>query len=193
MPRGKHEFRPSRGIRALVVVLAVGIPLAVVAAGLSIPTRASASGTTTTGKSQTVKTTINIPAMVVDNLCNADVVNLSGDATITVTTTPRSNGGYTVRSSFIAPNLRGTRILPPPPIGYKGDDRENAYSYYAPAGSSTHRVVHWTKLVPQGNAPTMYLVVVIREAILADGTPAVPVFERAYLICRQPTCSSQRV
>ncbi len=57
------------------------------------------------------------------------------------------------------------------------------YSYYAPPPQpSTHRYTHWTKLVPEGNAPTMYLVVVIRETILADGTP-VPVAERAYLKC----------
>lgn len=158
----------------------------VLAVATAAPAGANSRGTT-------VRTTINIPAMVVDNLCNLDVVNLSGDLTITTTTTPTANGGYTVRSSSVAGNLRGTRIAPLPAIGYRGADGENTYSYYAPPPfPSTHRVVHWTTLVPQGNAPRMYLVLVIREAITADGT-VIPVFERAYLVCQQPTCSETRV
>jgi hypothetical protein len=176
-----------------MVVLAVGIPLAVVAAGLSLPPRASASGTAKPGKGQTTDVTINLPALVLDNLCNGDVVNLSGDLRIITTTKPTGNGGYTVRSTAIARGLRGNRIAPPPAIGYHGDDGENTYSYYAPPPyPSTHRVVHWTKLVPEGNAPSMYLVLVIKETIAQDGT-VVPVFERAFLVCRQPTCSSKRV
>jgi hypothetical protein len=98
-----------------------------------------------------------------------------------------------VRSSAIARDLRGNRIAPLPAIGYHSDDAENAYSYYAPPPyPSTHRVVHWTRLIPEAKAPSMYLVLVLRETILADGT-VVPAFERAYLVCRQPRCSNQRV
>jgi hypothetical protein len=50
----------------------------------------------------------------------------------------------------------------------------------------------WTKLVPQGPAPSKYLVLVLRETITADGT-VVPVFERAYLVCKQPKCSAERI
>jgi hypothetical protein len=164
------------------------IMLAIVGAVLAVaaPAHAESRGTT-------VRSTINIPAMVVDNLCNLDVVNLSGDLTITTTTTPTRDGGYTVETSSIARDLRGTRIAPPPPIGYRGADGENTYSYYAPPPfPSTHRVVHWTTLIPDGNAPTMYLVLVIREAIAADGT-VLPIFERAYLVCGQPSCSAKKV
>jgi len=38
----------------------------------------------------------------------------------------------------------------------------------------------------------MYLVLVIRETIAADGT-VIPVFERAYLVCAQPSCSEKKV
>jgi hypothetical protein len=130
--------------------------------------------------------------MVVDNLCNGDVVNLSGDMRIITTTTPTRNGGYTVNSSTIAKGLRGERIAPPPAIGYHGDDVTNTISYYAPPPyPATHRVFHWTKLIPEGNAPSMYLVIVLRETTTADGT-TIPVLERTYLVCTQPTCSSQR-
>jgi hypothetical protein len=172
--------------RGRIVTVMLGIAGAVLAVVAAAPADATSRGTT-------VRTTINIPAMVADNLCNGDVVNLSGDLTITTTTTPARNGGYTVQTSAVARDLRGTRIAPPPMIGYRGADGENTYSYYAPPPfPSTHRVVHWTTLIPDGNAPRMYLVLVIRETIAADGT-VIPVFERAYLVCKQPSCSAKKV
>ena len=63
---------------------------------------------------KTVRTTINLPALVLTNLCNGDVVNLSGDLVITTTTTPDRRGGYTVRTSANAFGLQGERIAPPP-------------------------------------------------------------------------------
>jgi hypothetical protein len=192
--RGRHLRRHRTGIVRATFALAVA--MAVVAVGAQFvgtaPARATGGGGGGSGGGgQTVETIINIPALPLTNLCNADIANLSGDARLRVTTTPHRNGGYTVRSSFNARNLRGERIAPPPPIGYHGDNVENTYSYYAPAGGSSHRVYHWTRLVPEARAPTMYLVVVIRETILADGT-VVPVAERAYLVCRQPRCWHER-
>jgi hypothetical protein len=183
--QGKHLPKHRRGV--VGTTLAVAAAVAVVAVAVQfvgpVPARATGGG----GGSKTVRAVINVPALEVINLCNADVVNLHGDAYLTVTTTPHRNGGYTVRSSMRAPNLTGERIFPPPVIGYRGDDAENAYSYYSPPpGPSSHRVAHWTKLVPQGNAPTMYLVIVIRETIAMDGTPLVSV-ERAYLVCKPPS------
>jgi len=167
-------------------MIMLGIAGAVLAVVTAAPADAKTGGTT-------VRTTINLPALPLDNLCNGDVVNLSGDMTITTTTTPAGNGGYTVRSSADARNLRGERIAPPPAIGYRGADSENTYSYYAPPPfPSTHRVVHWTTLIPNGNAPRMYLVLVIRETIAADGT-VIPVAQGAYLVCKQPVCSAKKV
>ena len=188
MMQGRHERMRHRSVVVTTVTLAAVVGLLAVGAQFvgTAPARATGGG-----GGQTVETTINVPALPLTNLCNADVVNLSGDARLRVTTTPHSNGGYTVSSSFNARNLRGERIAPPPAIGYHGDDVENTYSYYSPAGSSSHRVYHWTRLVPEARAPTMYLVVVIRETILADGT-VVPVAERAYLVCKQPRCWHQR-
>jgi hypothetical protein len=125
--------------------------------------------------------------MVADNLCNGDVVQLSGDLTITTTTTPRADGGFTVRSSANARNLRGNRIAPLPPVGYHGWDSDDTYSYYAPPPQpSQHRVVHWTRLVPESDQPVMHLVFEIQETLLADGT-VVPVLDRMYLKCSPPT------
>src|SRR3712207_6140067 len=73
-------------------------------------------------RGETVETTINLAALPLTNLCNADVVNLSGDLHIRTTTTPRGNGGFTVKSTALAPDLRGERIAPPPSMSYRGGD-----------------------------------------------------------------------
>ena len=188
MAHGKHQRQHPRRLRGAAALLLFSAVLVALVAQVVDTPAARAKG----GKGQTVETTINLPALILTNLCNADTVNLSGDLHIRTTTTPRANGGYTVQSSAIARDLRGQRIAPAPFIGYHGDDGENTFSYYAPPPyPSTHRVVHWTRLIPEANAPTMYLVLVLRETIAADGT-VVPVFERAYLVCTQPRCSSSR-
>ncbi len=187
MGHGRHSRRVL-SLTVLTLAAALCVLVSVQSAG-----RASAQASERSGGGTTVRTTINLPALVLDNLCNTDVVNLHGDLTIVTTTTPARNGGYTVRSTAIARDLRGNRIAPTPAISYHGDDGENSFSYYAPPPfPSTHRDVHWTTLIPQGNAPRMFLVLVLRETIAPDGT-VVPVFERAYLTCQQPHCSDERI
>jgi len=172
---------PRWFVAGLTTVVASGVVLGVPAAAPAKP------------KGETVKTTIHLAAFAADNLCNGDVVNLTGDLRIRVTTTPRSNGGYTVESSARADNLKGERIFPVPSIGYRGADDESSFAYYAPPPyPASFRVVHSTTLVPRGNAPRMYLVIETRETIAADGTPVVPTLERVYLTCTQPKCSATR-
>jgi hypothetical protein len=187
---GRHRSHPRWG---RILALSSTAAALLVLAGAQFVGARSAEASSGSGRGTTVDVTINVPAMVVDNLCNGDVVNLSGDMRIVTTTRPTGNGGYTVRSSAMAAGLRGERIAPPPAIGYHGDDVTNTFSYYAPPPyPATHRVVHWTRLIPEGNAPSMYLVIVLRETTTADGT-TVPVFERAYLVCKPPPCSSKRI
>jgi hypothetical protein len=164
---------------------AVRLVMTLVSALLATGSSYAVAGTSTDG--QRVDVTINIAALPLDNLCNGDVVNLSGDMRIVTVTRPTKNGGYTVTSTATARNLRGNRIAPLPAIPYTGDQTDDSFSYYAPPPyPSTSRIAHWTKLVPQGKAPTMWLVVVSRYTIAADGT-LVPVAERAYLTCSQPS------
>jgi hypothetical protein len=183
---GKHQRKQRWRVALSGFFLTVAI-VAVVAQFVGSPAARATGGSGGGGK--TVRTVINFPALPLTNLCNGDVVNLSGDLYITTTTRPHRDGGYTVWSTADAQGLRGTRIAPPPPIDYVGDDRENTYSYYAPPPQpSTHRVAHWTRLTPLGNdptAPVMILVIVLQETVQADGT-VVPVFDRAYLSCSPP-------
>jgi hypothetical protein len=171
-----------RILRSRACALAAFVMATAVLAGAAA-TNAAGGGA---GGGQTVRTTLNIPAMVADNLCNGDVVELSGDLHITTTTTPHADGGFSVRSSADARNLRGFRIAPLPPVGYHGWDSEDSYSYYAaPPQPSQHRTVHWTRLVPESDQPVMYVVFEIRETVLADGV-VVPVLDRMELRCSPP-------
>jgi hypothetical protein len=178
----QHQRGPwsSRSFARLATRLIMTLVSALLVTGSSLALAATTSG------GQRVDITINIPALPLDNLCNGDVVNLSGDMRIVTVTRPAKNGGYTVTSTSTARNLTGERIAPLPAIPYSGDQTENSFSYYAPPPyPSTSRVQHWTKLVPEGKAQTMWLVVVLRYTIAADGT-LVPVAERAYLSCTMP-------
>jgi hypothetical protein len=142
------------------------------------------------GGGKTVRTTIHVPAMVVDNLCNGEPVVLTGDLVITTSTRPARDGGYTVSSTTDGRNLHGPGLVTQ--LEYTGDDNEQSYAYYAPPPyPSTFSVVHWTTLIPHGNAPSMYLVIVLRETVAADGT-VVPTLDRMYLTCKQPRCSHKK-
>ena len=168
------------------VVLVLSVAAALLLAGLG-QSAARAGASSTSGKTQVVRVTQNVAAMVIENLCNADTVNLHGQLTLTTATTPTSNGGFQIVSSVRANNLTGERIAPLPAYGYIGSDNQDSYSYIAPPPyPTTYSEKHWTKLVPQVNAPAMWLVVVTREVITADGT-AIPAVERAYFTCSQPS------
>jgi hypothetical protein len=122
---------------------------------------------------------------VLTNLCNAQVVSMQGEMYITTTTTPTSDGGFTVRAVSSAPNLTGATVPPQQYVAYSGQDVESSHSYYAPPPNpaSTIYDAHWTKLVPHANMPSMYLVVVYRIVVTSDGT-ALPTVNGVYLVCR---------
>jgi len=179
----ESEHRSSMRPRLVLLVLSVVAALFLTGA---VQSSARAGTTATSGKPQTVKITIDVAALPVDNLCNGDVINLHGQETITTTTTPTSNG-FRVVSSMRANNLKGERVAPLPSYDYVGSDDTDSYSYIAPPPyPTTYSGMHWTRIVPQTNASAMWLVVVTREVIAADGT-AVPTVERAYLRCSQPS------
>jgi len=162
-----HRDGGRRRIRAFVVLM-----FALMAAA---PAAASA---------ETVRTTIHIPGMVVDNLCNGEPVFLSGDLHVETTTYRTRRGGFIVRSSTRAHNLRGEGLVTQLP--YRGDEGENTRGYYAPPPQPSYQsVVHWTKLWPDGPAPSMYLVIALRQTIAADGT-VIPTLESMRLTCREP-------
>jgi hypothetical protein len=66
---------------------------------------------------------------------------------------------------------------------YVANDIEASFAHYAPPGrTSTFLDVHAALLVPQGDAPTMLLVMVAAERVRPDGTTVL--LDRAYTACR---------
>ena len=179
MSTNPRRSRPRILRRFTLMMLAL---VGAVTAGLVM--QSSAMATTRAGKTTVVNATLQIPANVLDNLCNGDVVNLHGTLNIRTATTTQSNGSVRVVSTS---RFTGTGArLNSTPINYHGDDTQNTAEYTAPPPyPSTFSVLQWTKLVPQGNAPTMWLVFVLREVVTPGGT--VPTLERTYLTCSQPT------
>ena len=171
-------MNPIRKRLAFASPLAVAAMLALLSLA-AVPAQAAGGGTT-------VREEFPIAALPLTNLCNQQVVNMQGEEYITVTTTPTSNGGYTVQSVASAPNLTGATVPPQPPVAYTGQDVETSHSYYAPPPNPASTVydAHWTKLVPQqANSQSMYLIVVYKIVVLADGT-ALPTVNGVYLVCR---------
>ena len=177
-------------INAAVRRLAVGaatLVLGVTAVGVG---HAAAAPKPKPGKGTTVEYTLPVPALAVTNLCNADAVVLSGDLYIRETTTPaKKGGGYTVESTINGRDLTGAGL--PSGLDYTAEDREQSNAYYAPPPyPSTFTDVHYTKLDPQGDAPTEYLVIVLRETVAADGT-VVPTIDSTYLVCNPPSTGAR--
>jgi hypothetical protein len=163
--------------------LALASPLAVITVLclLALP----AAPVQATGGGQTVKEQFPLSNYVLTNLCNAQVVSMQGEMYITTTTTPTSNGGFNVQAVSKAPNLTGATVPPQSYVAYSGYDVESSHAYYAPPPNpaSTIYDAHWTRLVPHANQPSMYLVVVYRIVVTADGT-ALPTVNGVYLVCR---------
>jgi hypothetical protein len=207
--RQPHESRTSPGTSSLhrAVLVAVSLTVALLGGLLAVSPASAAAGTGKAakagtpkgddegnkgdksdkgkkGKTEVVKVTIDLAAQLVDNLCNTDLVNLHGKATITTRTTTRPDGTYSVQSTFDARHLTGERIAPPPAYGYTGDQVDDTYSYTAPP-NTTVTVQHYVKLIPQADAPSMWLVVVTHEVITPDGT--IPTPDHIYLTCSKPS------
>jgi hypothetical protein len=125
--------------------------------------------------------TIRLPAKIVTNQCNGDIVNLHGNLTIVTAITRTSGGGSRQVSLSIAPDLVGEDVVNG--SAYRAVEAEFTYALLAPAGFGPFVAVTWTLLVPQeGGAATVFVVTVLKETIQADGT-ITPTLERVYLVC----------
>jgi hypothetical protein len=132
-------------------------------------------------ETQVIDVTFHTDALPVTNLCNNQFVLLHGDLHVRQVQTTTASGGETVKSLITSEGLVGADVNGMP---YTANDIEASFAHYAPPGrTSTFFDVHATLLVPQGNAPTMLLVVVTAETVRPDGTTTV-LLDRAFTTCR---------
>ena len=135
------------------------MPLLAVAAGFRQP--ASAALVT--------NTTIHVPASVQTNPCfPTDVINLSGDIHIVITTTADSAGGYTV-DNHLNSQLSGLSIT----TGTKyvnSEDQDDEW-YARPPFPAIHTHTYDFLLLSQSNTPNYVLHMTMHETVDANGVP----------------------
>jgi len=132
-------------------------------------------------ETQVIDVTFHTAATPVTNLCNDQFVLLHGDLHVRQVRTTTPSGGEVVTSLITSEGLIGADVAGMP---YTANDIEASFAHYAPPGrSSTFLDLHATLLVPQGNAPTMLLVIVVAERVRPDGTTTV-LLDRAWTTCR---------
>jgi hypothetical protein len=139
-------------------------------------------------QAQTIDYTIHVPALVLNNLCHDnEPVNLSGDLKIHIVTTPRPDGSTRVVSRTVGTNLKGVGLQSQ--VAYRGVDGERSQSYVNPGSAvpTTSRVKHYTRLFPKSSAINpMYLVIILRETVAANGAALVPTLQHLDLTCHKP-------
>jgi hypothetical protein len=116
-----------------------------------------------------VNTTIHVPAQVEINPCYPlDVVNLSGDIHVVITTTTDGKGGYHVTNKLNS-QLSGVSIT----TGTKyvnAEEKEDEW-YARPPFPAIHTHTYDFLLVSQSNTPNYVLHMTMHETVNAQGVP----------------------
>ena len=166
---GEHRKGHPRPI-AWIVGLLLAVPLAVL--GIGIQSAAAAN---------VVNTTIHVPASVQTNPCYPmDVVNLSGDIHVVITTTTDSAGGYRV-NNHLNSQLSGASIT----TGTKYVNSENKEDewYARPPFPAIHTHTYDFLLVSQANTPNYMLHMTMHETVNAQAVPTATV-DRVSMDCQ---------
>jgi hypothetical protein len=155
-----HGAPFSRHMRLVwLACLALAVPLLVVTTGQ----RPAAADTT--------NVTIHVPAQVETNPCfPADVVNLSGDIHIVITTTADDSGGYHVSNTSNS-QLSGVSITTG--TKYVNSDIKHDDWYAQAPFPALHTYTQDFLLLSQSNTPNYVLHVTLEETVDANGVPTI--------------------
>jgi hypothetical protein len=167
--RNERERAGRLRSRLWIVGLLVSVPLLVLGIGVG-PAAA-----------ETVVTTIHVPAQVETNPCfPADVINLSGDIQIVVSTTADGSGGYHVVDQ-VSSKLKGVSIT----TGTKYVNNANQTDEWTaqPPFPVIHTHTYDFLLISKSNVPNYVLHMAMHETIDANGVPTV-VVDNFYMDCQ---------
>jgi len=145
-----------------LAALLVAVPLAALTLGV-VPAQAS----------NVVNYTVHVPASTPINPCfPADVLNLSGDIHIVITTTADNGGGYRT-NNHLNSQLSGKSIT----TGTKYLNSENQEDeWYARSPFPTvHTHTYDFLLLSQSNTPNYVVHMTMHETVTANGTPTATV------------------
>jgi hypothetical protein len=145
-----------------VVALLIAVPLAFLAFGVT-PAQAS----------NVVNITIHVPAQVEINPCfPADVVNLSGDIHIVITSTSAGNGSYRL-NNHLNSQLKGNSITTD--TKYVNSENNEDEWYARPPFPAVHTHTYDFLLVSQSGTDDYVLHMTMHETVNANGVPTATV------------------
>jgi len=120
-----------------------------------------------------VNVTIHVPASVQTNPCfPTDVVNLSGDIHIVITTTAARNGSYRV-TNHLNSQLSGVSITTG--TKYVNSETKDDEWYARPPFPAVHTHTYDFLLVSQSGTPNYVLHMTMHETVNAQGVPTATV------------------
>jgi hypothetical protein len=131
---------------------------------------AGAAGPVATARAENVvNTTIHVPASVQTNPCfPADVVNLSGDIHIVMTSTADGMGGYHEVNQLNS-QLSGRSITSD--TRYINSENQTDDWYARPPFPAVHTHTYDFNLISQSNTPNYVLHMTMHETVTANGIP----------------------
>jgi hypothetical protein len=149
----------------MALALLVAAPLALLAVELGRPTHALAENV--------VNVTFHVPAQVEINPCTpGDIVNLSGDIHIVITTTADSAGGYRV-DNHLNSQLSGASILTG--LKYTNSTTQDDEWFARPPFPAIHTHTYDFELVSQTGFDNYVLHMTMHETVTANGVPTATV------------------
>jgi hypothetical protein len=147
---------------------------------LAVPLLAVTTGQRPAAAANVVNVTIHVPAKVETNPCFlTDVINLSGDIHIVITTTNAGQGSYRV---FTATNSQLSGVSITTGTNYVNSDVQGDLWYARPPFPAVHTHRWDFELVSQSNTPNYILHMTTEETVSASGVPTITVL-RFHMDC----------
>ena len=140
---------------------------------LAIPLLAVTTGQRPAAAANVVNVTFHVPAQVEINPCTpGDIVNLSGDIHIVITTTDDSAGGYRVKNHLNS-QLSGASILTG--LKYTNSTTNDEEWYARPPFPAVHTHTYDFELISQTGFDNYVLHMTMHETVNAQGVPTATV------------------
>jgi hypothetical protein len=161
--KGRHERRSRWRLTTAVLSLALAVPALVFATSFNESARAA----------NVVNVTFHVPAQVQTNPCfPVDVVNLSGDIHVTITTTNDRRGGYHV-TNHLNSQLSGVSITTR--TKYVNSETKDEDWYAGAPWPAVHTHTHDFLLISNNGTPDYVLHMTMHETVTAGGVPTATV------------------
>jgi len=169
---GKNRTRHGR---RWLLAMSLLVPAVVIAA------QSARVGLAPADAANVVNTTIHVPASVQTNPCfPADVVNLSGDIHVVISTTVSGGGGYRVMNHLNS-QLSGVSITTG--TKYVNSETKDETWFARPPFPAVHTHTYDFLLVSQSGTPNYVLHMTMHETVNANGVPTAAV-DRFQMDCQ---------